>query len=176
MTAANGEFDKTRQERKRQAQKEMEERVAEDPSEAARYYHRLVVATKKEFKSLKRQHAEIANAEMEHLNLNSKLADLEQEKADLESQIAKASRRTRLVICMQNSVRKMLQEKLEQRAEEIEALRQTSTAALAEAQDFKLKAVQLEKDAHSAKEKMTDLTESISAVRSQLEEAEKQKQ
>ena len=52
---------------------EREARIAEDAQDAARYYHHLVTVTKKEFKSMKKQHAKISAANDQEQNLNSKL-------------------------------------------------------------------------------------------------------
>lgn len=71
---------------------------------------------------MKKKHAKQASAEADEQNLNSKLKDLESQKLDLENQIAKNSKGTKLVICLQNYVRKMVQEKLEKAAEELESL------------------------------------------------------
>ena len=90
--------------------------MAEDPIDAAAYYFRIANATKQEYKYLQRQHAKTSNIEQSEQNLNSKLEDLEAEKAELAAQIAKSGKGTRLVICLQNSVRKMLSDKLEEKA------------------------------------------------------------
>ena len=71
---------------------------------------------------MKKKHTKQASAEADEQNLNSKLKDLESQKLDLENQIAKNSKGTKLVICLQNYVRKMVQEKLEKAAEELESL------------------------------------------------------
>ena len=108
---------KIRAERREEADsKELQERISSDPHEAAIYYHRLSKLTRQEFKSMKRQHAKASNSEAKELILNSKLDDLAQEKAELEVQVAKSAKGTRLVICLQNYVRKMLQQNLEQMA------------------------------------------------------------
>ena len=95
---------------------------------------------------MQRQHVKAANIEATQDVLNSKLGDLESEKAQLQAQIAKSSKGTRLVICLQNSVRKMIQEKLEEKAAELEALGAKNKAAQAEAASFREKASKLEDD------------------------------
>ena len=79
---------------------EREARIAEDSQDAARYYHHLVTVTKQEFKSMKSQHAKISSADNQSLILNSKLEDLENEKKELNAQIEKKAKGTKLVICL----------------------------------------------------------------------------
>ena len=64
--------------------------------------------TKDEFKSMKRQHSKFLSAANLQDNLNSKLKDLEEEKNELKNEVAKNSKGTKLVVCLQNFVRKML--------------------------------------------------------------------
>ncbi len=58
----------------------------------------------------------------------------------------KKTKGTKIVICLQNYVRKMLQEKLEQSAKELEALGTKNKAAMEEAETFRSKATKLESD------------------------------
>ena len=55
-----------------------------------------------------------------------------QENTDLESQVQKSTKGTMLVISMQNFVRKMLQEKLEDSASQIESLSKQNEATMSE--------------------------------------------
>jgi len=118
---------------------------------------------------MKKRHAKQASAEASEHILNSKLQDLEKEKVDLQQQIAKNSKGTRLVICLQNYVRKMVQEKLEQAAVELEALGAKNKEAAAEAAGAREKVAKLEKDYQETitghETQMEDLEQNISTVR-----------
>ena len=73
------------------------------------------------------------------------------EKKQLEEQAAKQSKGTKLVICLQNYVRKMLQEKLEKSAKDLESLGVSNKAAQEEAKRQKERAAKLEQDFEESK-------------------------
>lgn len=90
------------------------------------------------------KHSKLLKLDSEQSNLNSKLQDLEQEKQDLVNQVAKSKKGTKVVVCMQNFVRQMLQDKLEESAKQLESMGQSSKKAQAEAESLREKASQLE--------------------------------
>ena len=99
---------------------EFEERVASDASEAASHYFNLLQCVRQEFRALYKQHQKLAGEVKKDEALTAQLYELEQERKELQDKVNKQSRGTQLVICMQNFVRKMLQEKLEASAKQIE--------------------------------------------------------
>lgn len=78
----------------------MKQRIAEDPSEAAKFYHRIASLTKDEFKSLKKEHNNLLKTSANQTELSSKLEILEREKMQLEDQATKSAKGTRLVISL----------------------------------------------------------------------------
>lgn len=48
----------------------MEDRISEDPAEATRFYHKILKATKKEFKSINRQHSKLQEQKLASLELD----------------------------------------------------------------------------------------------------------
>ena len=125
--------------------KELEQRIAEDPSDAARFYHQIANLTRTEFKSIQKKYSQLVDSSAsERENLNSELETLQKTKQELESRAQKATKGTKLVICLQNYVRKMLQERLEESARQLEQLGVQTRATKAEADEYRSKAAQLE--------------------------------
>lgn len=87
-----------------------------DGADAAHHYFNLLKATKQEFRALNKEHTKLLTEDKKEDNLNSQLQELEEEREALKAKMSKSSKGTRLVISMQNFVRKMLQEKLEESA------------------------------------------------------------
>lgn len=114
-----------------------------DASDAAHHYFSLLKATKQEFRALNKEHIKLLAEESKEDILNSQLQELEQERAALQQQVTKSSKGTRLVISMQNFVRKMLQEKLEESVRQLEAAGAKSKEAQAEADTLREKANEL---------------------------------
>ena len=90
---------------------------------------------------MQKKHSKLVDSSTsERKNLNSKLEALEQAKHELQASAQKATKGTKLVICLQNYVRKMLQERLEESARQVESLGVQTLASKAEAEEYRSKA------------------------------------